>query len=208
MAGKNDFKAFATAAGANVTSQEDWEALPALQNGFSSGKASSAQVSKGLRQPSTMAAVIGQFIANADLDALDNGDISGLVEKLTEALGVNLELGSAAKKDAGTGTNQIPDMSSFSRNLVTLGYQKLPGGLIIQWGRVSPPNPGASVAVSFAVTFSTLFGLSIALNGTSNNTGCSGATTTSLNSSGFNWTMLPGSSYGSLASSYWIAVGV
>ncbi|HBD0122861.1 TPA: phage tail protein, partial [Escherichia coli] len=89
MAGTNDFKAFATDTDANVTSQEEWEALTALKKGFSSGKASSAQVSKALRQPSTMAAVLGQFIANAELDALDDGDVDGLVAKLATAITTN-----------------------------------------------------------------------------------------------------------------------
>ena len=96
MAGTNDFKAFATDANANVTSQEEWETLTALKKGFSSGKASSAQVSKALRQPSTMAAVLGQFIANAELDALDDGDVDGLVAKLATAITTNLGLGASA----------------------------------------------------------------------------------------------------------------
>ncbi|EHU6088101.1 phage tail protein [Escherichia coli] len=96
MAGTNDFKAFATDTDANVTSQEEWEALTALKKGFSSGKASSAQVSKALRQPSTMAAVLGQFIANAELDALDDGDVDGLVAKLATAITTNLRLGAGA----------------------------------------------------------------------------------------------------------------
>ena len=96
MAGTNDFKAFATDANANVTSQEGWETLTALKKGFSSGKASSAQVSKALRQPSTMAAVLGQFIANAELDALDDGDVDGLVAKLATAITTNLRLGAGA----------------------------------------------------------------------------------------------------------------
>ncbi len=100
MAGTNDFKAFATDANANVTSQEEWETLTALKKGFSSGKASSAQVSKALRQPSTMAAVLGQFIANAELDALDDGDVDGLVAKLATAITTNLGLGEAAKMSA------------------------------------------------------------------------------------------------------------
>ena len=46
----------------------------------------------------------------------------------------NLGLGEAAKRDVGTGSGQIPDMSSFSDSIASKGYQKLPGGLIIQWG--------------------------------------------------------------------------
>ncbi|HDP7078194.1 TPA: phage tail protein [Escherichia coli] len=200
MAGTNDFKAFATDTDANVTSQEEWEALTALKKGFSSGKASSAQVSKALRQPSTMAAVLGQFIANAELDALDDGDVDGLVAKLATAITTNLHLGEAAKLDAPTG------------NLVTSGNATFPLAgnkkLIIQWGRVSPPSPGSSTAVSFSATFNVLLGLGMALNGTSGTTGCAGATASNITNSGFNWTMLPGASYGALASSYWIAAGM
>lgn len=131
MAGTNDFKAFATDANANVTSQEEWETLTALKKGFSSGKASSAQVSKALRQPSTMAAVLGQFIANAELDALDDGDVDGLVAKLATAITTNLGLGEAAKRDVGTGDNQIPDMGAFASGS---GWFRLPGGYIVQFG--------------------------------------------------------------------------
>lgn len=101
MAGTNDFKAFATDANANVTSQEEWETLTALKKGFSSGKAYSAQVSKALRQPSTMAAVLGQFIANAELDALDDGDVDGLVAKLATAITTNLGLGEGSALPVG-----------------------------------------------------------------------------------------------------------
>lgn len=153
MAGTNDFKAFATDANANVTSQEEWETLTALKKGFSSGKASSAQVSKALRQPSTMAAVLGQFIANAELDALDDGDVDGLVAKLATAITTNLGLGDAAKKNVGTGSGQIPDMSSFGNQRADSGYQYLPGGLILQWAiaitRTSPET------VSFPIAFPT-----------------------------------------------------
>ncbi|MDM6742974.1 hypothetical protein M0N97_01640 [Escherichia coli] len=150
MAGTNDFKAFATDANANVTSQEEWETLTALKKGFSSGKASSAQVSKALRQPSTMAAVLGQFIANAELDALDDGDVDGLVAKLATAITTNLGLGEAAKRNVGNGQNQIPDMAAFASSLSSTGFQKLPSGLIIQWGIV---NGASNYTVTYPVTF-------------------------------------------------------
>ena len=117
MAGTNDFKAFATDANANVTSQEEWETLTALKKGFSSGKASSAQVSKALRQPSTMAAVLGQFIANAELDALDDGDVDGLVAKLATAITTNLRLGAFISSPSTTPSDftqvNSPDGKSY-----------------------------------------------------------------------------------------------
>ncbi|NYY79468.1 hypothetical protein DMI66_25210 [Escherichia coli] len=49
---------------------------------------------------------------------------------------LNVGLGEAAKRNVGTGSGQIPDMSSFASALSSSGYQKLPSGLIIQWGRL------------------------------------------------------------------------
>ncbi len=96
----NNFKAFALDPNANVMSQTDWEALPALLSGFNSGKASSAQVNKAIRQATTIAALVGQFIANSGADTLDNGDIDGLVTKFTNALTTNLGLGDIATHSA------------------------------------------------------------------------------------------------------------
>lgn len=55
----------------------------------------------------------------------------------SDAAGVlsDLQLGKAAKRDVGTGSNQIPDMSSFSTGTTSSGrWAKLPSGLIIQAG--------------------------------------------------------------------------
>ena len=92
----NNFKAFAIDPNANVTPQAEWEALPALLSGFTSGKAASAQVNKAIRQATTIAALVGQFIANSGADALDNADVNGLVTKFTNALIANLRLGAGA----------------------------------------------------------------------------------------------------------------
>ncbi|HAS1420221.1 TPA: phage tail protein [Enterobacter asburiae] len=62
----------------------------------------------------------------------------------------NLGLKEAAKRDVGTGANQIPDMASFSSSQSSPGFQKLPSGLILQWGIVSG---GSSYTVTFPVSF-------------------------------------------------------
>ncbi|MDM3140646.1 phage tail protein [Citrobacter sp. Cf120] len=67
-----------------------------------------------------------------------------------------LQLLSAAQRDVGTGANQIPDMNAFSGNIVSKGYQKLPGGLIIQWGINNASVGGTSgngEDVSYAIPF-------------------------------------------------------
>ena len=155
---KNDFKAFATDRNANVISQEEWEALPALLSGFTAGKASSAQVNNVIRQASFIAAALAQFVSDkTQRDVLDNGDLPGFVELLGSGFAVeylsrknpfgdiksdgtvktaleNLGLGEAAKRNVGTGDNQIPDMGAFASGS---GWFRLPGGYIVQFGTFS-----------------------------------------------------------------------
>lgn len=122
----NEFKPFAIGDSANVTSQADWEALPELGCGFQSGKASSAQVNKALRQATVMGSAMGQFIANAGGDALDNGDIAALVTQFTQALTTSLGLGTAANLET------VASMTDFSENrVVTTGWMGVGGGLSI-----------------------------------------------------------------------------
>ncbi|ENF3528598.1 hypothetical protein ABQ701_003039 [Salmonella enterica] len=88
----NNFKPFATAANANVTSQADWESLPALLSGFMAGKASSAQVNKAIRQASFIAAALAQYTANkSGQDVLDNGDLNGFITKMSAAFGKDFQ---------------------------------------------------------------------------------------------------------------------
>lgn len=65
----------------------------------------------------------------------------------------NLGLGEAAKRNVGTGENQIPDMNNFTSSLTSPGWQKLPSGLIIQWGTANPSSTG-EVFITFPVAFS------------------------------------------------------
>ncbi|EKO5865581.1 tail fiber protein [Escherichia coli] len=89
---KNDFKAFATGKNANVMSQEEWEALPALLSGFTAGKASSAQVNKAIRQASFIASAIAQYTANeSGLDVQDDGEQAGFIAKMSSALDKNYQ---------------------------------------------------------------------------------------------------------------------
>ncbi|HBN1102103.1 phage tail protein [Escherichia coli] len=183
---KNDFKAFATDRNANVMSQEEWEALPALLSGFTAGKASSAQVNKAIRQASFIAAALAQYTANkSGLDVLDDGDLNGFISKMGTAFGKDFQaldatltalaglatgenklpyftgndtaaqtdltsvgrdiigkntiadiltylgLGEAAKRNVGTGENQIPSMSEWTSGT---GWNRDPSGRIIQRG--------------------------------------------------------------------------
>ncbi|HFU9869195.1 TPA: hypothetical protein ACH7Q3_004212 [Escherichia coli] len=79
------------------------------------------------------------------------GDIKldGTVQKALE----NLGLGEAAKRNVGTGANQIPDMGSFMLSASVPGYQKLPSGLIIQWGPIDVPLTSQDTVTYFPIAF-------------------------------------------------------
>lgn len=51
------------------------------------------------------------------------------------------------------GSNQLGAASAFGSSLSANGYQKLPSGLIIQWGYISSIGPGGGVTVTFPVAF-------------------------------------------------------
>ncbi|TDB61653.1 tail fiber protein [Photorhabdus khanii] len=84
---KNDFKAFATGENANTLSQEEYESLGFIEEGFKSGIARSEQLNKVWRQSSIIAAVIGKYIAEkTGEDVIDDGDLEKLVGQLDLAL--------------------------------------------------------------------------------------------------------------------------
>lgn len=204
----NNFKAFSAASGANVTPQSDYELLPALQSGFQSGKASSAQINKALRQATFVASALAQYMMNkTSSDILDDGDLSSFIGKMAQAFGKDfqsldatltalaslatgadkvpyftgkdtvsqadltqvgrdiigkssvsdiisyLSLGTAASKNVGTGSNQIPDMNSFGFSTGSIGYAKLPNGMIIQYGFASTSTSGPAT-VGLPISFS------------------------------------------------------
>ncbi|HFE3327737.1 phage tail protein [Escherichia coli] len=129
----NNFKPFALDPNANVTSQADWEALPALLSGFTAGKASSAQVNKAIRQASFIAAALAQYTANkSGLDVLDDGDLNGFISKMGTAFGKDFQaLDATLTALAGleTGANKLPyftgndtaaqtDLTSVGRDII------------------------------------------------------------------------------------------
>ncbi|HGC0827626.1 TPA: hypothetical protein ACIXYZ_002283 [Escherichia coli] len=65
----------------------------------------------------------------------------------------NLGLGEAAKRNVGTGANQIPDMGSFTLSVSVTGYQKLPSGFILQWGSIGAPGIAQDVVTHFPIAF-------------------------------------------------------
>lgn len=99
--------------------------------------------------------------AGETYSSLENGNVGNAPPSakwtpvLTTKNGLtNLSLGTAAKKDVGTGVGQVPDMSAFaslSGDAVTPGYTYLPNGILFQWGTI------AASANDVSTTFPVLF---------------------------------------------------
>lgn len=79
---------------------------------------------------------------------LSRSDAAGVLSDL--GLGNLPTFGTAASKDVGTGTGQIPDMSSFTSLKSANGWLKIPGGMIIQWG-----SAVESATINFPIPFPT-----------------------------------------------------
>ncbi|HDK0920577.1 TPA: hypothetical protein PRU86_004733 [Escherichia coli] len=124
---------------------------------------------------------------------------------IAEALS-NLGLKSAAQRDVGTGTNQIPDMASFAAGP---GWMKFPSGKIIQYGYQTSSASGA-IIVNFPIPFPTqCYGVTGAGTDASaaNIAGCQ-----VIDKAGFNlsaWLVAANSVFNRTATNIsWIAVGI
>lgn len=115
----NNFKPFAAASGANVTSQTDYEALTVLATGFTTGVAKSAQMNKAIRQGTFGVAGLAQFIADtSDTDVLDDGDLNKFSNLLKDTITL------VASQAAGTLVGQpIP----WPSDVVPDGYAVMQG---------------------------------------------------------------------------------
>lgn len=140
---------FGTGVSANTLSYATYAALTTLiANGFQTGIAKSEEINTVLRQTSVGVAGLAKLIADhGPSDALDNGSISDFKAALKAALDLLYiqDLSGLVPLTSFTGANQ-----SLSSN----GYQKLPGGLILQFGSVGfadvpSGTPGATGTVTF-----------------------------------------------------------
>lgn len=90
-------------------------------------------------------ALAGKQPLDNTLTHLSGKDVAGLL--------AYLGLGEAAKRNVGTGANQIPDMGSFTLSVSGTGYQKLPSGFILQWGSIGAPGIAQDVVTHFPIAF-------------------------------------------------------
>ncbi|HBM8286689.1 TPA: hypothetical protein L0V99_001173 [Escherichia coli] len=148
-------------------------------------------------------ALAGKQPLDNTLTNLSGKDVAGLL--------AYLGLGEAAKRNVGNEQNQIPDMAAFASSLSSTGFQKLPSGLIIQWGIVS----GASnYTVTYPVTFPNRSLALLAVPHTTSVAGISAmgiANCSDISKSQF-YIIVGGISQGEIVkherSCFWVAIGV
>ena len=109
-------------------------------------EASGASLEKG-RHDQLLTALRALLLSrkNPFVDIKSDGTVKTALE--------NLGLGEAAKRNVGTGANQIPDMGSFTLSVSGTGYQKLPSGFILQWGSIGAPGIAQDVVTHFPIAF-------------------------------------------------------
>ena len=98
MPGTNDFKAFASGGGANALTPAAYATLTSLlANGFQAGTASSAQINTVLRQVTSMAAALGKIVSDAELNAIDDGNVAVLASRILQAIVAAHPVGAQAR---------------------------------------------------------------------------------------------------------------
>lgn len=107
----------------------------------------------------------GQYLrgngTNVVMSAIQAADVPTLNQNTTGSSGsctgnaataTTAANGGVTSVDSATGGVTLANLAAFTRSLSTDGYQKLPGGLIIQWGVINAPA-GGYFLVTLPITF-------------------------------------------------------
>ena len=117
MSGTNQFLPFATGGGANTLTPSAYAALATIvSQGFQPGLASSQQANTVWRQATFVAAAVAQIIANQNVNANDDGNLTNFVTNLQNAI-------------ANLGSLQASSISTLTTNTVLTASQV--GGTIL-----------------------------------------------------------------------------
>lgn len=121
-------------------------------------KSVAASVFKTYASPAASETVVGVVRLATDAETATGTsrtiavDPAGAKATFAQLAGLSTQLFNVA---AGTSSNNAVNLGQFSSSLLTNGYQKLAGGLIIQWGITSPISSGTSANIAFPIAFPT-----------------------------------------------------
>lgn len=175
----NEILQFAsTNTGTNLLTQAEYSADAQRTTGNQPGIARSKLVNKALRQSSLLAAGLAEFIADYQANNVtDSLTPQNIADYLLAAITANIpvvpdasttvkgkiEIATPAEAQsysssllALTPATMFQALQGSNQSLAANGYQRLPGGLLLQWGQVSVYSngiDGGSSPVTFPVAF-------------------------------------------------------
>jgi hypothetical protein len=166
-----------TDTGTNLLTQAEYDADSQRPIGNQPGVARSKLVNKVLKQSSLLAAALAQYLADKQAtditDDLTPSAIAALIDSVISASITVPDASTTVKGKVQLATNAEAQALSNALNAITpstldnsfkgsnqsltaTGYQKLPGGLIIQWGKAVGVGNGGTANVTFPVAFTNL----------------------------------------------------
>jgi hypothetical protein len=178
----NEILPFAsTDTGTNLLTQAEYAADAQRPTGNQPGIARSKLVNKALRQASLLSAGLAEFIADYQANNVtDSLTPQNIADYLLAAIAANfpvvpdasttakgkIEIATAAEAQAYsssllaiTPATMDQALKGANQSLASTGYQKMPGGLIVQWGSVDVAfegQPGYRQTVTFPIAFPTI----------------------------------------------------
>lgn len=93
----------------------------------------------------------GSLVKGNGTSAFSTASAADIVAAIGSTAVQNASNGGVTSVDSATGAVTLSSLSAFAKSLTANGYQKLPGGLIIQWGS----NSSSSASVTFPIAFPT-----------------------------------------------------
>ncbi len=138
---ENDYLPFGTSGAAPVLSNAAYAGITPA-NGFAAGLLPKEYINKALRQSSMMTVALANIMTGVGVPAIDDGNPTNLAANLLTALEI-----------------LFPPAANFTsgQSLTANGYQKFPGGLILQWGTQAVGDYSSGVNdpknVSFPLTY-------------------------------------------------------
>ena len=141
----NDFLALGIGSGANVVDLADYDASATLATGFQSGICLSNYMNRALRQGTTMANCIGQFMVNEGQNANDNGNITTLVTNYTAALNTLVSNNSTVTGAVSAAAAALSSISTINGEITTIN-----GTLSTHTSQISTLNSEVSTLAPIA----------------------------------------------------------
>lgn len=145
---QEELAAFVEAAGDELDKAQRNQVLIAAQKLFAPANATITALSALVGAANKVPYFTGQNAAAlADLTSVGRQIIGkATIAEVLTYLGLG-DLGTAAKKNVGTGVGQIPDMSSFTAQLGNPAVFEFPNGLIIQTGTINITSGNQSITL-------------------------------------------------------------